>query len=111
MQKALELIKEHDKIVRYRGGFWAQPNAPMKLLNSLEDTVIPKDSFGTQTVEALYKRGLIEASYWRTTENGLFITEYIPTKLAYDEQINKKGKKKKDGGQDPSVTPASDSIS
>lgn len=80
MQKALDLVKQHGKIIRYRGGYWAQAGAPMVVLE-LDDLdkpsfTIPKDHFFTTTVEGLYNRGLIKASYWQHTERGLFITEY-----------------------------------
>lgn len=92
MQKAMDIINEHGKLKRYRGGYWAQEGAKMKLLNSLEDTIIPKDSVGTPTVEALARRGLIEPSYWRNLPSGIFIVEY---KIANNESPHKETESQK----------------
>lgn len=77
MQKAFDLIEQYGKIVRYRGGFWAQEGAKMRPINFLEpDFLVPEKYFHTSTVEALARRELIEISYWRNLPSGMFITEY-----------------------------------
>lgn len=77
MEKAIALFKEHGKLVRYRGGYWAQEKAPMRVLDFMEpDLLAPKDSFGTTTMEALHKRGLIQATEWKAWERGAFVVEY-----------------------------------
>lgn len=89
MQKAYDMIKEHGKLVRYNGGFWAKESSPMKPISFLEpETLVPVTFVHTKTVEALYNRGLIVISYWKNLPSGMFVTEY---KIKQDEQAIEDG--------------------
>lgn len=59
MQKAVEFIREHGSIVRYQGGFWNKPGCTnyFEYANS--------SGFGTTTIDALAKRGVIEYTEWK----------------------------------------------
>lgn len=90
MKKAWAVAQKYGKLVRYRGGYWAQEGSPMKPRSFLEpDYLVPQENFGTATVEALASRGLIEATYIRNLPSGMLITEYSLTKSAANESANK----------------------
>lgn len=56
-REALEVVRTHGSLVRYRGGFWSWPDAPGR--TSADGVFIPKKSFGASTVDALWRRGLV----------------------------------------------------
>lgn len=58
MQKAVDFIREHGSIVRYAGGYWNKPGCA----NYFEYS---PGSFGTTTIDALAKRGVIEYTAWK----------------------------------------------
>lgn len=61
MLKCMEFIREGDgSIYRHPGGFWG--HAAFKL----------HESFGTSTVEALVKRGVLEYVEWQEGRGGRF---------------------------------------
>jgi len=65
MRECADRIRSHCGriIVRYPGGFWC-------VKNSSGETVAP--TYGTTTVEALVKRGVLEYSEWKENRNGRF---------------------------------------
>jgi hypothetical protein len=58
-QRAIEYIKEYGCIIRYEGGFWSFPNAPMAKCSKF---YYPKNYIRTNTIKALIKVGLIKVT-------------------------------------------------
>jgi hypothetical protein len=66
MKECADRIRSHcGVIVRYPGGFWC-------VENTAGETVAP--TYGTTTVEALVKRGVLQYCEWRENRNGRFPT-------------------------------------
>jgi len=63
MQKCIDMLNKHGKLIRYEGGFWAEENAKMKtMFNGNKDMgLYPIDNIGTNTIKALLSRNMIIA--------------------------------------------------
>ncbi len=64
MQRLIDVLKEHGKLVRYDGGFWHIPNCKMRKANNgpkvyyvpIHPTI---EYFGYGTIKALKKRSAV----------------------------------------------------
>lgn len=75
MTNALRWIKEWGgKVKRYPGGFWSSPQAFLSV------------TFGTSTIEALVKRGVMAYSEWKDGRNGRFPIEANLINIKWSEQ-------------------------
>lgn len=79
MNRALEIIKEHGSIVRYPGGFWHKPDAPLKYSGGLpsQSFYYPEGYIGTNTLNSLLNRELIEVAEEVNGPRGKFAVKYI----------------------------------
>ena len=66
MKRALEMLKTHGELIRYKGGFWSYEGATMAVMGIRNrdetDFVYPVEHVGLQTLEALERRDMIEVS-------------------------------------------------
>jgi hypothetical protein len=63
---------EHRKLVRYVGGYWAEPNAPRRADG------IPVDYFTTPTIQGLIRRERLEYVEWKEGRGGRFPIAVMP---------------------------------
>lgn len=70
MKKCLDALKEHGKLVRYRGGFWSTVNAELDPIEKW-----PKWYIGTKTIDALIRRNLIAGTGQKESGYGPFFVE------------------------------------
>lgn len=65
-QALLTKFDQHSRIIRYQGGFWSAPGLPVNHNGA------PEWWFGTMTVDALVKRGLLKVVEERANRQGFF---------------------------------------
>lgn len=77
MKRCVDFIKEHGKIIRYDGGFWAEENAELKpgYNGGRIEYYYPENHFGTNTVKSLLKRGVIITIRTKTSKYGEYPVE------------------------------------
>jgi len=66
-EEAIAKLREHGKLIRYSGGFWSAPGVPFKYTypgSPLEW------EFGTSTIHALLKLGVLAVAEERMSRNG-----------------------------------------
>lgn len=81
----MTIVREHGRIVRYQGGFWAKPDDPLEGVikagvggrsSDLEkDFLYPKINVGTGTVLSLVRKGLLEITKVHSFQSGGFPVE------------------------------------
>lgn len=69
-KEVLDSLKQHGKLLKYSGGFWSAPDVALKRLGGGPggDLMIPAWSFGTNTIKAMLRKGIIIATEQKTWE-------------------------------------------
>jgi len=77
MKRCIDFIKNHGKIIRYDGGFWAEENAKLKpgYNGGKIEYYYPENHFGTNTIKSLLKRGVIITTGTKTSKYGEYPVE------------------------------------
>jgi hypothetical protein len=61
-EKAMQMLKECEKIIRYDGGFWSTPDAEMEPAYSENGSYFPTNNVGTVTIKALLRKNIIKVT-------------------------------------------------
>lgn len=83
MKRCVDMVLAHGKLIRYKGGFWAEENAELSpLINGGRiECYYPKDYIGTNTIKALIKRGVLEPTKMGESKYGKYPVECALAKI------------------------------
>lgn len=72
-RKAVEAMQAHGTLVKWRGGFWTGPHTSC----ASHDATVPAWYFGTQTIEALLRAGLVTPPTWDHEAQRLWVAPVV----------------------------------